>query len=244
MTASRCGKSSSFLFLAVNLLVLLSLSCVGPKGVEVRVAGEALAGLYWEPPEALAAAVLLVHGPGESKEGWLALGNRLQGSGYAALAIDLRGLEPGDSAVLTADIAAGFEFLREQKKVDAARIGLIGSDLGASGVLNFSAQEPLVQLVVLLSPAANAPRLGAEAAMAYYGWRPVLFAASRDDLAAVQAVEELAGLAHGSVAIKFYEGAAHGIALLRAAPALERALLNFLETHLRPSLLETSGVGG
>lgn len=244
MTTSLRGKSSSFLFLAVNLLVLLNLSCVGPKAVEVRVAGEALAGLYWEPPEALAAAVLLVHGPGESKEGWLALGNRLQGSGYAALAIDLRGLEPDDSAVLTADIAAGFEFLRAQKKVDAARIGLIGSDLGASGVLNFSAREPLVQLVVLLSPAVNPPRLGTKAAMAYYGWRPVLFAASRNDLATVQAVEELAGLAHGSVAVKLYEGAGHGIDLLRAAPALESELLNFLETHLRPSLLETSRVGG
>jgi len=236
VTASRRGKSS--LLLVATLLALLSVSCVGPKRVQVSVAGEVLAGLYWEPHEPLAAAVLLVGGVGERKENWLALGNRLQATGYAALAIDFRGRERS-----AGDIAAGFEFLRAQKKVDAARIGLIGSGRGASGVLSFSAQEPLVQLVVLLSP-ANDPQQGldAEKAMAYYGWRPVLLAASRDDLAAVAAVEELARVARGSVTIKLYEGAAHGIELLHAAPALESALLNFLETYLAPRFPETSSV--
>lgn len=217
--------------LTLSLLVLLSVSCVGPKRVQVSLAGEALAGLYWEPARTLAPAVLLVHGAGESKEGWLAFGNRLQERGYGVLAIDLPGLEAGVGEG-AAGVAAGFEFLRAQKKVDAARLGIIGSGLGAGAGLSFSAQEPLVRLVVLLSPAATAD---ATAAMSYYGWRPVLLAASRGDLAAVQVVEGLAGSAHGSVTAKFYEGAAHGVDLLRAAPALESELLNFLETHLRPA---------
>ncbi|MFQ5926687.1 MAG: alpha/beta hydrolase [Terriglobia bacterium] len=236
--ASAKSNMSSILLL---LLVLLAAGCEGGRLVQVPVDGETLAGIYWRPPKPLSAALLLVPGAGSHKEDWIPLAERLRQSGYAVLALDPRG-QGADEEILAADIAAAFAFLRDQKRVDAARLAMIGAGLGADGALRFSATEPSIRALVLLSPLASEAPEPVEAAMAYYGWRPVLLAGGRKAPYGLR-VERLARRAHETAVVQLYDSEAEGVRLLRTSRALERAILEFLELHLRPPVLDTRGGG-
>ncbi|MFQ5817756.1 MAG: alpha/beta fold hydrolase [Terriglobia bacterium] len=232
-------SASSLLLL---LLALLTAGCESRRPVQVPVDGEMLAGIYWQPPKPLSAALLLLPGAEAGKEDWIPLAERLQRSGYAVLAVDLRGPGAAGEATRAADIAAAFAFLRDQKRVDAARLALIGAGGGADGALRFSAREPSIHALVLLSPLASEAAEPVEAAMAYYGWRPVLLAAGRG-VPYGPRVERLARRAPGTAVVQLYDSAAQGIRLLYTSRELERAILDFLDLHLRSPVLDTSKGG-
>lgn len=228
-------KKSAALILPLASLLLVSLAtsaCGTPRVVDIRVEGEHLAGLYWEPPRRLAPAVLFLPMQGRGKEEWVPLATRLRQEGYGVLALDLREQGRTSREQLLADVAAGFAFLREQKKVDAARIGLIGADLGANVALDFAAAEPLVRLAVLLSPGQNYRGVAAEPALRDYGGRPLLLVAAEEDVSSAQAVRRLAEAAQGEAVAKLYPGAAHGTDLLGVGLPLGEELLAFLRPHL------------
>jgi dienelactone hydrolase len=169
---------------------------------------------------------------GRSKEDWIPLGTRLRQAGYGVLAIDLREQGRTGARQLLADLRAGFDFLRAEKKVDAARIGIVGASIGANAALNLAAQEPLVRLTVLLSPGLNYRGVTTEPALRDYGARPLFLAAAEEDLASAQAVRRLARVAQGTSVTKLYPGRAHGTDLLTVVPGLEQELLAFLQAHL------------
>ncbi|MCH6553869.1 MAG: alpha/beta fold hydrolase [Acidobacteria bacterium] len=177
-------------------------------------------------------AVLLVHMLGHSKEDWIPLATRLRQAGYGVLAIDLREQGRTGAPQLLADLRAGFDFLRAEKKVDAARIGIVGASIGANAALNLAAQEPLVRLTALLSPGLNYRGVTTEPALRDYGARPLFLAAAEEDLASAQAVRRLAQVAQGTSVTKLYPGRAHGTDLLTVVPGLEQELLAFLQAHL------------
>ncbi|MBI4462897.1 MAG: hypothetical protein HY653_08335 [Acidobacteria bacterium] len=218
------------------LPVLLTVGCEKRERVQIPLDGEMLEAVYWQPEKELSPAVLLVSGTDSRTQERIPLGDRLQRSGYGVLAIAV-----GEDK--EAEVAAGFSFLREQKRVDAARLGVLGVGLGGPAALKFSAGEPLVQALVLVSLPAAEPEGPLEDAMAYYGWRPVLLAAGEDDLDAPR-VARLSRRAQGTTVVKLYEGSAQGLSLLRAIPALEQALVAFFDRHLRPPVLDTPGGGG
>ncbi|MFQ5663191.1 MAG: alpha/beta hydrolase [Terriglobia bacterium] len=216
-------------------LLVLSLAASGreaPRPVQVPLDAGQLAALYWEPPKSLAPAVLLVHMLGRSKEDWIPLATRLRRDGYAVLAIDLREQGRSNREQLIADLRAGFNFLREQKKVDAARIGLIGASIGANTALAFAAAEPLVRLAVLLSPGLNYRGVTTEPALRDYGVRPLLLVAAEEDLGSAAALRRLAGAAQGKAVAKLYPGAAHGTEMFAAGLPLTQDILAFLKTYL------------
>ncbi|MFQ5777860.1 MAG: dienelactone hydrolase family protein [Terriglobia bacterium] len=189
--------------------------------------------MYWKPPKALSPATLLLPGEDGAKEDWVGLATRLRQQGYGVLALDFR--QPGevDRGQLLAGVRAGFDFLRQEKKVDAARIGLIGAGLGADAALNFAAQEPLARLAVLLSPGLGQHVLPAEPALADYGFRPLLLVAAEEDPIASYAVGGLVGVAHGEGVGHLYSGeAASGTEMLTAFPKLTEEILTFLRAHL------------
>lgn len=216
----------------VILLCLAAVGCEGPRRVEVPLGTERLAGLYWEPKERLAPGVLLLPMLGHAKEDWIPLATRLQREGYGVLALDLRRQGDTDRERLLADVRAGFTFLREQKKVDAARVGLVGASLGANAALNFAAQEPLVRVVALLSPGLNYRGVTTEPALRDYGARPLWLAGAEADLSSAGAVPRLGEAAQGETVVKLYPGNAHGSDLLGASAPVLEDLLAFLQAHL------------
>lgn len=214
------------------LLSVLTAGCDEPRRVEVAVGSESLAGLYWNPPKANAPALLLLPMLGHQKEDWIPLADQLHSEGYGVLALDLRDGGRGSREQLLADVRAGFNFLREQKKVDAVRIGLIGASIGANAALLYAAQEPLVRLTVLFSPGLNYRGLATEPALRDYGARPLLLLASEQDLGSATAVRRLASAAQGEAVVKLYPGTAHGTDLLDTGLALAQELLPFLQAYL------------
>ncbi|MFQ5724416.1 MAG: alpha/beta hydrolase [Terriglobia bacterium] len=219
------------LLACVGLCLLVS-GCEGPRSVQVPLGSQRLPGLYWEPPERMAPALLLLPMQGGRKEDWIPLAQRLRREGYAVLALDWRQGGRTDREHLLADVRAGFDFLRAQKKVDAARIGLLGADLGANLALDFAAREPMVPLAVLLSPGLNYRDVFAEPALRDFGARPLLLIAAEEDFLSAQAVRRLAGAASGDPVVRLYPGQAHGTDLLAVGGPLGDDVLAFLQGRL------------
>ena len=239
-TLSAQGVSArvSWASAAIGLL-LLSLplrSADAPAPVQVARSeapgAPSLAGLWWKPRRDLAPAVILLPMMGRGKEDWGRLARRLHQDGLAVLAMDLSEQGRGSREQLEGDVRAAFRYLRAQKKVDAARIGLVGASIGANAALLFAAQEPLVRAVALLSPGLNYRGLTTEPALRSYGARPLFLAAGEDDFPSAQAVRRLAAAAQGEVVSKVYPGTAHGTDLLDAPVDLDAALVAFLRSKL------------
>ncbi|MDP2916365.1 MAG: alpha/beta fold hydrolase [Dehalococcoidia bacterium] len=118
-------------------------------------------------PREKAPVILFSHGLASSKdsEKWVALACRLYDEGYAVLRFSYRGCGLGEEwsegtsedTTLTSrvrDYEAALEFLRSSGKVDANRIGVIGSSLGVCTAI--AAGSPLVKNYVFL---ATPPRM-------------------------------------------------------------------------------------
>ena len=190
-----------FTLAGLILLSLFTAGCDAPRPVQLFVGDQQLAALYWEPPRRLSPAVLLLPAECGKKEDWLPLATRLRKEGYGVLALDWSRHDPADREAWLADVYAGFAFLRAQKKVDAARIGLVGAERGASVALDFAAREPLARLVVLLSPGLSGSDAAGELLLRDYGARPLLLLAVEEHTAAADAARRLAAAAQGEAVV-------------------------------------------
>ncbi len=208
-------------------------AAAGVARVTLTAEGQPVAALYWSGPKGSgkAPAVILLHMLGRSKEDWQSFGDILERSGYAAIALDLRGGGDAGKAKLVADARAAFAFLSKQPEVDAGRIGVVGASIGANGALLFAAEEPRVRCAALLSPGLDYHGVTTEAAMAQMK-RPVLLVASEEDVYSAQSARRLERLAPGPKAIKIYSNAGHGTEMFKAGVGLDRELLTFFKTHL------------
>lgn len=214
------------------LLCLLATACDEPRTVQIPLGDNQLSGMYWQPPGRLSPAVLLLPMLGHGKEDWLPLATQLRREGYGVLALDLREKGRTDRAHLVADVRAGFAFLREQKNVDAARIGVIGASIGANAALNFAAVEPMARTVALLSPGLNYRGVVTQPALRDYGARPLMLMAAEEDLSSVGAVRTLADEAQANPLVKIYPGSAHGTDLLQTGLPVVEDIVVFLQAHL------------
>lgn len=223
------------------LLALSTLACENRTRVEVPIGEESFPAIYWRPARPLSAAILLAASGVNSDPAWLEFGDRLQRSGYAVLSVEPEGNQDAGSE-LEARVAAAYLFLRDLERIDAARLAAVGVGSVAPATLAFSAREPSIRALALLSPVASAEPKEFEDAIATYGWRPVLLAAGRAPAQREQ-IQRLSERAHGTTVIEFDASDREGAALLGAGSALERALLDFFRTHLAPPVLDTAGRG-
>jgi dienelactone hydrolase len=202
---------------ALTLLVFLlaGTACNDPHRVQIRLNGKTLEAVYWEPAKRLSPAVLLLAPPGQTKESWVSLGARLRQQGYGVLALELSaGGSSGD------ELRAAFEWMRLRKKVDAARIGLVGAGEAVNAALEFAAREPMVRLVALLSPDAKAPEVETVVRLRDYGFRPILLVSGETD--ATRAVSHLAEAAGGRSTVDHASD----------AQTTQDVLMDFLRRHL------------
>ena len=195
-----------------------------------------LLGSYYAPKRSGAPGLVLLHMLGRQRSDWDELARRLQGDGYAVLAIDLRG--HGESrgkrewTAMTRDAAAAWEWLGKQEEVDAGRRGLIGASIGANIALNFAADEPGVRTVILLSPGLDYHHVTAAEAMKRYGERPVLIVASSEDSYAADSSRQLDELARGKHRLQMYDGQGHGTQMLGKGNGLEELIEQWLAETL------------
>ena len=107
-------------------------------------------------------AVVLVHGFAADRILMSSLARRLAESGYAVLAIDVRGHGGNHNPVpdgrarpdwLSEDLSAAVGFLRSSPYVDGSRLALVGHSMGAAGVLDFATRDSGIDGVVAISGA-------------------------------------------------------------------------------------------
>ncbi len=213
-----------------------------PAPTEVDIPGASgltLRGTYYGPSTAPAPAVLLLHMYGGSKQDWQGLALRLQASGLACLAIDLRGHgQTGgqeDWEQAREDVRLAYAWLVSRQDVGADRSAVVGASIGANLALSLGAQEPGVAAIALLSPGFEYFRVRIEGLIEDYGARPIFLAASEDDTYSADTVRQLAQAATGPVELALYPSAGHGTDMLVGAPDLAGRLEAFLAQHLASS---------
>ena len=187
--------------------------------------GSALAGIYRPAGDAAPAIVLvngLVGGPGQ----WEPFAPYLHAAGFATLAY--RGRAGVDEGASVDEVAAAVAFLRGRRDVDARRLAVVGSSVGATAAV-LAMTGPAgrrVRAAVALSPLGR-PVFARLRAQHRYRPRAVLFLSDQRERKSAMA---LARGAVGSRAV-VSEAVGHGVALLEAE-ANRRAVLDWLARRL------------
>jgi pimeloyl-ACP methyl ester carboxylesterase len=120
--------------------------------VELRGGTGQLVGDFYIPEAAPPfPTVLLCHGLSSCKENYADIAQLLQQEGFAVLAYDCRGHGESGGALDGAawrDVETVLGYCRQHPRVDAKRIGLLGSSMGAHNGLRAAAEYPLLRTVV------------------------------------------------------------------------------------------------
>ena len=234
----------------VVVVVAVSLATAGPASKEVvlrAVDGVGIAATYYPPKSpGQKPSVILLHMLNRTRSDWADFALALAQTGYAALAIDLRGhgestrevgswreFTPADFRAMVRDVEAAHEYLlRDTPRADGGRLAVIGASIGANVALLYSGRDSSVKTLVLLSPGLDYRGVTTAEAMKTYGGRPVLIAASREDAYSAQSSSTLDSLASGRHRLILYNGAGHGTRMFRKVPELKTTLLEWLGSTL------------
>jgi len=106
-----------------------------------------------------APAVLLVHGFTADRAAMSVLARRLASSGYAALAVDVRGhganrtpfTHDPEASGLFEDLAAAVDWLRASGWVDGSRLAVAGHSMGAGAALRFAERDAALDAAIMIS---------------------------------------------------------------------------------------------
>ena len=222
-----------------------------PQEIKFTSAGDVeIIGTFYQSPKANSPAVLLLHQFGSSRQSFDEFAKIMQKKNLGVLAIDGRGFgdstkttggetvaaERTDEAVngMRADVKNAFEFLANQKNVDANRMGIVGASYGSSLALIDAAENKQVKAVALLSPGINYfGNLPTEPALKNYGDRPLLMVAAEDDEESADAVRKLkAENPNEKYETQIYEKGGHGTNIFDADAGLQDVLEQFLVKNL------------
>lgn len=178
--------------------------------------------------------VVLVHDKGRSAADWSWFAERLAGNGFHVVALDLRGhgtskppelLTDADYPKMVADVTAAVTWLNGR---GASKVALIGDKLGANLAIVAGADDMHVTNVIALSPGLNVAGVTPSSAVEKYGERPLMLVVSAEDSYAVRSGALLEEKAKGLKHLEMLEGAGSGVKMLNKAPALEPAMIAWL----------------
>jgi pimeloyl-ACP methyl ester carboxylesterase len=209
-----------------------------PKPVELTTEDQlSIKATYYPVTNSPAPALLLVHMVNSNKDVWQKFATTAQQDGYAVLAIDLRGHgessgESYDYDAMPVDVATALNWLTNRPEIAADRIGLVGASIGANLVLNAAGNDTNIKSVILLSPGLDYSGITANAALASYDKRPVMFVAAENDTYSADSARTLNSLALGQHQLQIYPGNDHGTALLNAQAGLTPMMLAWFKTTL------------
>jgi len=206
-------------------------------------------GTYYPVGNSPAPAVVLLHMLGKSRRDWSVFAESAAWSGFAVLAIDLRGhgqstamksgslsvktMSPADFSAMTKDVEASVEWLRNRRDVDSGAIALVGASIGANVALTYGAGDTAIRAVVLLSPGEVYRGFALQPALREYVPRRLLAIAAEDDNYSLLTVRSVAREDHGKVDVQVYSDGGHGTYLLAARPELAGRVIEFLNTCMK-----------
>ena len=208
-----------------------------------------IVGTFLESAKPNSPAVLLLHQFASDRHSYDDFAKQLQAKGFGVLAIDGRGFGEStktsdgktvavsrtDDAVkrMNADVGAAFEYLAKQKNVDPARIAIVGASYGSSLAIIYTAENPKVKAVAMLSPGVNYfGNMPTEPAVRKYGDRALLLVAADDDKESADSVKKLNAAGNDKYEVKIYEKGGHGTGLFKARVGIEDLLEHFLTKSL------------
>jgi hypothetical protein len=188
--------------------------------------GKPVKGTY-RPAGDAAPAVVLVNGLVGGVAQWDAFVPYLHDAGFATLAYDGRG--GVDEAELVKEVGGAIAFLGRRRDVDARRLGIVGSSVGAStAVLAMTGPDRRrLRAAVAVSP-PQAPVLDALMEKRRYHPRNVLFVSDHREQSTAKSLTR--GAIGSRTAVSEMVG--HGVALLEAETN-RRVVLDWLERHLK-----------
>jgi len=145
--------------------------------------GVTTVGWYIPPPASPAAAVLLIHGHGGTRESYIDQATNLHRAGFGVATFDLRHHGEADSAICTfglreaGDVRPWLDLVQARPEHRGRKVGLLGYSMGAATALRAASLYADVAAVVADSPFASLSdelrwrmsRL-VPAAMVDYGW--------------------------------------------------------------------------
>lgn len=103
-------------------------------------------------------AVVVCHGMTSCKEKYADIAEFLQGEGFAVLVYDCRGhgeSEAGLDGQAWQDVGTALAYLQTRQEVDAERLALVGSSMGAHNGLRAAVHYPLLRAVVAFTAAPS-----------------------------------------------------------------------------------------
>lgn len=169
--------------------------------------------------------IVLLHMLNSGRSAWKGLAERLA-ENYTVLAVDLRGhgqsigvdgtrkvwqsFTEDDFNRMTLDVKAAKEFLLTQNVKD---VTLIGASIGANIALKYAAYDRDIRAVVLLSPGYEYRGVNITETVKSYD-RPVLLAASSEDIYSADTAKYLYFFAAGMKRMHIFSGAGHGTDML------------------------------
>jgi len=213
---------------------------------------------FYPPQTNPAPAVLLLHSLGKSRDEWALLAPLLQQVGFAVLAIDFRGhgestrrvtarglqsvdfnsFTSRDYAALLLDVNVAFDWLADQPGVDARRIGIAGSSLGANLALRYAVVNDEIAALLLLSPGLVYHEIRTDDVIGKTGSRPLRIVVSRDDPFAFESAKRLVELRNAggpstrSNELTVCTGFLHGAAMLTGVKDLTGVVVAWLRQAL------------
>ncbi|MCI0329425.1 MAG: lysophospholipase [candidate division Zixibacteria bacterium] len=223
-------RKSGFLVLAAVLLTLVcpEVFCAQLPFSAKAEDGLVLKGTLYLPEGAKEACpvVLLLPQMANDRKSWGDFPKKLSAAGYAVLAMDQRGhgesvwqgkkkkiyskFTNSEFAKMVTDLDTAIAVLAKQKKVDVARVAVLGASIGANVAVVYASGHPAVRAVALLSPGLDYRGITTSEAAAAYGDRPALVVAAKSDGYSAHSAGKLAEKMGTSATLKIYAGKEHG----------------------------------
>jgi pimeloyl-ACP methyl ester carboxylesterase len=214
-----------------------------PRLVQITAAdGLTLAADYFPPridSDQPYPVVLLLHMIGSDRQSWSPLIPALLESGYAVLAVDLRGHgETGGEInwpAATTDVQTWLDWMHSQSDIQPNSLSVIGASIGANLALIGCSNDPGCVTAVALSPGLDYYGLGPRRSIVgNLSTRSALLIASQIDTYSADSVKELMSSATGDIGARLFAQNAHGTNLLlheNIAEPLMELILDWLNEH-------------
>lgn len=227
--------------LAAVAVLLAAVPARAAELVSLQAADGTALAAAWYAPTRPAPAIVLVHMLTRSHREWDLAAQALNASGFAVLALDLRGHGNSSGSYASSlssmqqDVQAALDWVKLRPEVLPGHLGIAGASLGASLAVIAAAADPAVRSVVLLSPGGEYRGLRCEASMRKFAERggAAMLVASTGDPYAARTARQFAAMGSGLRDLRIIDGGhAHGTRLLDASADLLTALVDWFRRSL------------